>query len=246
MNGAVETTHSRRDAQKKADQAANETADAGQIEPSADDLIRKMIVAEKREINRAALPELEPVHQPDAPQPDPRDGFVKHPRKKFGLMKAFSSKRTTQPLEVAANPPPGPTPKHVAAIIASVRDYRPTLKHTVYAAIAAVFLASPWTIPIILFVTFWVVLIAYLTLGPDRVAELVVVGWQALHKRRPALAEVIRQRAEMTALRIDGFLDRMPEKWRDGIQIPDFSTNKGAADDRPDPFERLTKEAPQS
>ena len=82
-------------------------------------------------------------------------------------------------------------------------------------------------------------------MGPDRVAELVVAGWQRLHKYRPELAETVRKRAEEMAQRIDSFLDCLPGRWSYQIHVPDFSRDQDIAAGRPDPFDRLMKEAQQ-
>ena len=56
-------------------------------------------------------------------------------------------------------------------------------------------------------------------------------------------AQAESERAEAMAVRIDAALDRMPGKWADGVHVPDFSRPDPAEADRPDPFERLAKEA---
>ena len=138
---------------------------------------------------------------------------------------------------------PGPR-----ALLARLRAYRPRRKHILLAALALVMVLRPWLVPTILFVAFWAALIGYLTLGPDRVAEMVTGGWDRLRRRRPELAERLRQRADRTANRLDAVLDRLPGKWKEGLYLPDFSeegTRHDTMDTLPDPFERIAAERAQ-
>lgn len=202
---------------------------------TADVLIREVMVEQKRHDNHAVLPELE---KPTAKArvADEKTARVKHPRRLF--------KKAPVEASVADDASsPGSLAKGLNTAFGMIRGYRPSRKHLFFAAIAVIIYVRPWLIPITLFVAFWVVLIGYLTLGPDRVAELVVNLWQRLHARRPELAETIRQRADKMASRIDTALDRVPGSWTDSLHVPDFSEPERAVADRPDPFDRLAKEA---
>ncbi|MEO3416490.1 hypothetical protein AAFO92_17705 [Roseovarius sp. CAU 1744] len=199
-------------------------------ELNADILIREVMIEQKRQNNHQALPEI----VADGPETTPAP--IKHPRR------LFRRKRTGAPDDTLPKTA-GQLSRAIGAGILLVRGYRPSRKHLIFAVLAAIMYFRPWLLPGTLFITFLCVLIGYLTLGPDRVAELVVGAWQRLHARRPDLAETIRQRAEAMAVRIDAALDRMPGKWADGVHVPDFSKPDPAEADRPDPFERLAKEA---
>ncbi len=201
---------------------------------TADALIREVMVAQKRRDSHAALPELEENAAVA------RDTPVKHPRRLFKKAQP-ASKDALPGAENTSSP--GLLARTLRAAFDAIRAYRPSRKHLIVAAIIVIIYVRPWLIPITLFVVFLSVLIAYLTLGPDRVAELVVGAWQRLRLRRPELAETIRQRAEATAVRIDAALDRVPGSWTDGLHVPDFSEPDPAVANRPDPFDRLAEEA---
>lgn len=169
-------------------------------ERNADLAIRRIMAAQKREMNRNSLPELAPA--------DPQAG---------------------------AGAVPG-RPRR------AVRGSRRTGRLAMLAVIALVMVWRPWLLPSVLFGVFFFVLITYLTIGPDRVAELVAGAWHRLARRRPALAETIRCRADAAARRVDGLLDRLPGNWAGRLALPDLSTPRdraATAEDLPDPFERL-------
>ena len=206
----------------------------GEPDQTADALIREVMVAQKRRDSHAALPELE--ENEAAAQAKP----IKHPRRLFRKSETPSADTAT---DAERTKSAGLFMRSLQRGVDAIRSYRPSRKHLIVAAVIAIMYFRPWLIPITLFVLFLSVLIAYLTLGPDRVAELVVGAWQKLRARRPELAETIRQRAELMATRIDAALDRVPGSWTDGLHVPDFSEADTAIGDRPDPFDRLAKEA---
>ena len=125
-----------------------------------------------------------------------------------------------------------------------VRGYRPTRLHIFLAVFALIMWLRPWLIPSILLLSLLVLVISYLTVGPDRFAELVVAGWQRLHRWRPELAETVRLRYEAASARLDAFLRRLPGGWGERVNVPGVARSETAAmDDAPDPFERLAEEA---
>lgn len=128
----------------------------------------------------------------------------------------------------------------LCSLLAKIRK-----KHVVYALLAFIVLTRPLLLPLVLLVLFWVVLIVYLSLGPDRARELVVANWLRLQKRNPKLAERLRQRADRFAERFDRVLDWLPERWAEKLSLPDFSKTSDL-DSRPDPFDRLVSETRQS
>lgn len=223
---------------------------------NADSVISKLMIEQKREKSRMHLPELAPEAEAETPKAKP----VTHPRKTDAAIKAVvavekSPKAKARKVRSFKFNPLNMVKSKLKALIkpeqlmAKVRGYRPTRKHVFFASIALIVFLRPWLIPAILFVTFWVVLIAYLTLGPDRVAELVSNGWQRLRARRPELAETIRQKADRMALRVDKLLDRLPTKWTENLYLPDFSQPVEKPDEfeaRPDPFDRLATKTQQN
>ncbi|MEO1139934.1 MAG: hypothetical protein AAFW87_10805 [Pseudomonadota bacterium] len=124
-----------------------------------------------------------------------------------------------------------------------LRNYRPTRKHIALAVLAGLMVYRPLLVPLVILLVFWLVLIAYLTIGPDRWGEILTNAWLRLSASRPELAERIRKRADVFAVKFDKFLDRLPESWADRLALPDFSVKLDGEDDRPDPFDRLAAEA---
>ena len=217
------------------------------VDLSADTLIRKVMVAQKREANQDVLPDILPSD--DAAETKP----IRHPRKLFKLRRKDRSEtpkpKTPKPkgaVKPNQDAPKARPPAWLKPVVKSVANFRPTPKQMFFVAVAVIFYLRPWLIPITFLLTFLTVLIGYLSLGPDRVAELVVTNWRRLHARKPEFAENLRARAEAMAIRIDAFLDRLPEKWTDGLYVPDFSRSDQKDADLPDPFERLAREAQQS
>ncbi|MHA7852363.1 hypothetical protein [Roseovarius sp.] len=87
-------------------------------------------------------------------------------------------------------------------------------------------------------------LIAYLTVGHERVAEISAESWRKFQLRRPKRAEALRAKADALALKWDMLLDHLPESWADRLALPDLSGSNGTSlKDAPDPFERLAREA---
>ncbi|MFK7938534.1 MAG: hypothetical protein AB8B82_04085 [Roseovarius sp.] len=181
---------------------------------STDTLIQSVMQDQKRVSSREVLPELEPA--------DPMYDDV-----------AQSG---------VSAPPTRKTAKAKRAVKARIAGYRPTLKHIAIAGFVLVMVLRPWLIPGILFVTFWVGLIAWLTVGPDRMMEIISNGWDRLSARNPAMAERMRQRGDAFALRFDAMLDRLPDSWAEKLALPDMSKPVHAdkdLDNAPDPFEKL-------
>lgn len=127
-----------------------------------------------------------------------------------------------------------------------LRAYRPTKKHVAWAVVAGLVLYRPFMVPLVALLLVWLVLIAYLTLGPDRWGEIIGGAWQRLHARKPELADRVRQRADRFAEKFDRMLDWLPDSWADRLALPDFSAQAEAEEDRPDPFDRLVAEARRS
>lgn len=203
----------------------------------ADELIHKMMVDQKRSDSRRALPNLA------TEKAKPVAGKVKHPRRLFKLRCSKEAAPVSGTPKIPAAKKQRPSMNVAGQIRAVAGRIRAKPQLVAWLLVAAVFLWRPWLIPILLLVTFFTVLVAYFSLGPDRVAELVVTNWKRLRARRPELAETIRLRAVATAKRIDAVLDRLPEKWTDGLHVPDFAPPENELDNLPDPFERLANKA---
>ncbi|MDQ2091231.1 hypothetical protein [Marimonas arenosa] len=128
---------------------------------------------------------------------------------------------------------------------ARIASYEPKRKHSAVLLLLAVMIWKPWLIPGLLFLGLWIVLIAYFTLGPDRVTELVLVFWEWFSKRRPETAQRVLERVQRGADRVDGWLTALPESWTDGVYLPDFGRSAAVSQTEAmdaDPFDRLQSE----
>ena len=210
------------------DRSAKKDRVVSDVDANADVLIKQVMVAQKREHSHQALPLLS-----DSP-PAESQPTVKHPRRTREQATKEAGQMSCEAASKASRARRG---------LDAIKTYRPTRNHVLLAGVAVVMVLRPLLLPGILVTLFFVVLIAYFSLGPDRVAELVVHVWNKIHARRPELAETLRHRAEAMAVRIDAFLDRSSWAWTDRVHVPDLSKPDPEADTRPDPFERLAKEA---
>lgn len=136
-----------------------------------------------------------------------------------------------------------PRPPRASGLLAvRKRGYRPKRKHVIWATVAMVMLWRPLLLPGIAFVSFWILLIVYFTLGPDRVTELISVMWHWLAARRPEQAGRIRGRAVAWTAKANALTAKLPGMWAERLHLPDLSEERADADG-PDPFERLAAEA---
>lgn len=190
--------------------------------PSADDLIRSVMAAQKREVNRQALPPLEPA------EPEGRgDVYMTRQSPSARLMARLTRRRR-------------PAKGHLARI----RAYRPKRGHVVLAALALGLYLWPLLILGSLVLIILIGLIYYLSMGPDKIGEQMRGAWDWLQRNHPDRAERLRLRSDCFALKLDRILDRLPDHWADKLALPDFSQpseQKRNLDDLPDPFERLKR-----
>lgn len=127
----------------------------------------------------------------------------------------------------------------------AIKEFRPTRKQIAAIVVVAIMLWRPWLIPGLLVVTMLAAVIGYLTLGPDRVSEITSNLWERFSTRYPERAAVMLGKIQRGADRIDGWLARLPDRWTDGLYMPDFGRSEaeaGPVDAQPDPFERLAAE----
>ena len=103
---------------------------------------------------------------------------------------------------------------------------------------------APLLLPLVALLSLVVLVISYLTLGHDRAVELVIAGFERLARWRPEMAAQLRQRAERWADRLDRVANRLPARWRDGLNLNGFGRKQQdlPAKMRQDPFERLARD----
>lgn len=240
-------------------------------ERNAETFVRQMIVVQKREENQKRLPPLSPAEpsRADAAAAPARTRSMRTAPLEVDavseddpLLDAAIADLVVESEDLAENPdrprrrllptfswprllsrPEGRAP--VGATPRALTGYRPTRKHVILAVLALIMVLRPLLIPLVVLVTFWVVLIAYLTVGPDRWTEIIAGAFQRYAARKPEKAERLRLKADAVAIRIDRLLDWLPDSWADRLSLPDFSQpfDQAGADERPDPFDRLAAEA---
>ncbi|MDU8928542.1 hypothetical protein RXV86_14215 [Alisedimentitalea sp. MJ-SS2] len=130
-----------------------------------------------------------------------------------------------------------------ATRIKVLRGFTPSWKQGVFMLFVAVMLVKPWLIPGLVLLTLWIALIAYFSVGPERISELALTFWDRYEKRFPERAERTLAMLQRGADRMDGWLARLPESWTDGIYLPDLGrSGEVGTEDGPDPFDRLAAE----
>lgn len=135
-----------------------------------------------------------------------------------------------------ANPIFGPFMQRLWAI---ARKHPPTRRQILFAALALLILLRPWFVFWVILLTLAVMVIVYLTLGPDECAEKVAKTYRWYARKQPKKAERLRQRASSILKRISVLLEKLPERWTQGTYLPDLDEAPSKLDDRPDPFDRL-------
>jgi len=161
-------------------------------------------------------------------------------RKKLNILPALSRQRSAEARGNQRSEQAGEN-----GILARLGRFEPTKRQGFFLLFVAAMLWKPWLIPGLVFLTILFAVIAYFTIGPDRVAELTATAWEKLSKRFPERSERILGKIQRGADRLDGWLARLPDRWTDGFYLPDFGRSAGtdtAADGRDDPFERLAAE----
>lgn len=121
-----------------------------------------------------------------------------------------------------------------------ILSYQPRTSHTLLVMALTVTLAKPWLIPAALAAAIFTTVVAYLTMGHDRSVELVLQWYAQLERHRPDLAEKLRLRAARWSRWAGGKLSNLPEKWVEGLYLPDFEEPDELPEKmQQDPFERL-------
>lgn len=153
-----------------------------------------------------------------------------------------------EPKEAPANTPPPPKAPSALRIFATTpldrlrtflaRPDAPRLLALVLLAVIVVL--RPWAVLFMVVLALMVGLITYFSLGPDRVAEMVIAWYHRLKDRDPDRAEQLRTRAAKASFTLGRVLDRLPVSWTQGLYLPDFEEVPDLNETlQGDPFERL-------
>ncbi|MEX0339682.1 MAG: hypothetical protein AB3N11_11660 [Arenibacterium sp.] len=142
-------------------------------------------------------------------------------------------KRGLEKLKADTETQPGGTPSR------SLRG-RALLFGLIFATFAA-FLVPLWLFLTALFMAF-AGTIGFLTLmGPERISAWVVARYHRLQGENPDKAERLRIKAARMSAKIEAFAARLPEKWVQGLYLPDFEPSADLPEKmQTDPFERLS------
>lgn len=112
------------------------------------------------------------------------------------------------------------------------------------AVIAGIFVWRPMYVIGLALISLLVALITYISIGPDRVAQMIAAWFTRLKARDPDRAEVLRSRAARVSALLGAVADRLPERWTQGLYLPDFEEpSEQPPEMHNDPFDRLV---PQS
>ncbi|MDA5092770.1 RDD family protein [Aliiroseovarius sp. KMU-50] len=104
-----------------------------------------------------------------------------------------------------------------------------------------VFILWPVFILMLALFTLMVAAIIYLSVGPATVDAFVAKRFYKLRDRDPGRAEELRQRAIRTVRFLDKIVTRLPERWTDGLYLPDFEDGAPKPEKmQSDPFDRLS------
>jgi hypothetical protein len=106
----------------------------------------------------------------------------------------------------------------------------------------------PWLIALMFVFAVAIVLAGLAALGSEWLGARALGAFLWLDARNPARAERLRLRADGLAMRIDALLDRLPDRWTEGLYMPDLSRAAlipQDMSDRPDPFDRIAAQARQ-
>ena len=137
---------------------------------------------------------------------------------------------------------PDALPKAKSRWLKRAKGLRLTGRRIILLALVGLVIWWPVLVLTVLVTAIMALVIAYLTLGPDRFAEIARQRWARFARRCPGRAARLRKRADALALRWDKILDWMPDRWADRLALPDFGHPPEAQinlDDAPDPFDRL-------
>lgn len=105
------------------------------------------------------------------------------------------------------------------------------------------FVLRPWALPALLLFVLLGVVALYLSLGEERSARLVLRWYEGVRRRDPERAEVLRSRAAAVSRRLASLLQRLPERWTQGLYLPEFEEPQEVPEKmKSDPFERLAEQ----
>lgn len=111
------------------------------------------------------------------------------------------------------------------------------------ALFAVIFFVPSWVYPVLAACIIFLAITLYFAFGHDRVCSMILVWYRRLQQRDPEKAERLRVRAARISAWISRVADRLPERWTNGLYLPDFEPEVLPEKMHSDPFERFYTEA---
>ncbi|MHA6262691.1 hypothetical protein ACXYMO_05780 [Arenibacterium sp. CAU 1754] len=131
-----------------------------------------------------------------------------------------------------------------AADAASISRKRPDRIYLFLIAFAVIFFLPVWVVPTVLLFTIMTLAIIYLSLGPDRITEIVLNRYATLKENNPEKAEATRVWAHDFSRRLERLVAKLPESWTQGLYLPTFEEDVDPDEKfAQDPFERLAQQS---
>lgn len=151
--------------------------------------------------------------------------------------------------EEAAAPRPKPRktlPEIAPAVLVNPPEaagkarYQPKWRHSAAILALAILIGWPGLLPLLLGLAIVLPIIAYLTVGHDRMSEMVAAAFDRFRRFDPVRAEILRDWAMRRVAGMERMLSRLPERWTAGLYLPDFRDAPVVHDKmRLDPFSRF-------
>ena len=162
---------------------------------------------------------------PAADQAAPAEAHTAAPdAKRDRLPPIAAAPAPSKKVQKAAKAPRGPglLSKLTAPAMARIKDYRPTPKHIILAALALLVLFRPWLVVGIVMLSLLVFVGVFLILGYDGFWQrgMAIARWYA--GRNPDRAAQMHARLDNFAMKWDAVLDKFPDGTVDGLYLPDF------------------------
>ena len=120
----------------------------------------------------------------------------------------------------------------IGSVARRLRVFRPNTRHVLLAVTALMLVLRPQWVLIGIFAVIALGLGAFIFVGSDRIWRGVFARLAALDARDPTRAAQVRGRLDRVACCWDAILDRFPERWVNGLYMPDLQAGTLTDDGR--------------
>jgi hypothetical protein len=184
---------------------------------AADDMIRKVMVEQRREKNLRSLPAIMP-DEPEDPSPKDQDARRARLERRKAWGKVLNETPTTHydtHHEEADNPRRGAMARFFlreerSADGAEAEEPRTERRYAMSLVVLSILVFQPQMIPGLLTMMFWTLFVASLLFGPGRVVDFLHGLWRLFLRRHPGLAAKLRRLEEMARRTV---ASRLPGKF---------------------------------